>query len=176
MSIPRDVEARLLSGPEREDVDASRFPRLLELSRADLQALVKRLREQRDRAQTIGRQQRREMRGKSDARGARPARDDLGTAGKAQVLAQALKRANAELARWSEPEPSPETHPTQAELSRKAFAMAQAARAARHPSAGRTAGTGMRSVASDRPTARMDPREIGRVSQATKVAQARHDG
>jgi len=180
LSVQRDVEARLLTEQERADVDASRFPAILELSRAELVALVKRLREHRDRAQAIGRQQRREMRGKSDARGASPARDNLGSVQKAQVLAQAVKRANSELARHDEPEPqselAPEPTPTQAELTRKAFEQRQAARAAQHPSAGRTAGTGMRSNPSGGGTVGMDPREIGRVSQATKVAQAKRDG
>jgi hypothetical protein len=60
-------------------------------------------------------------------------------------------------------------------LSLKAFQLKQAARAAIHPSAGRTASTGMRSAPSTRPTVVMDPREIGRVSQATKVAEAKRD-
>ncbi|MGO9816605.1 MAG: hypothetical protein ACLPJJ_07150 [Acidocella sp.] len=96
MSVQRNTEARLSTEDERTDVDASRYPQILELSRQDLAALVKRLREQRDRAQTISRQQQREMRGKAEARGAAPSRDNLGTIQKAQVLAQAIKRANKE--------------------------------------------------------------------------------
>jgi hypothetical protein len=177
--VQRDVEARLLTGQERADVDASHFPAILALSRQELVALIRRLREYRDRAQTIARQQRREMRGKSEARGASPARDNLGTVQKAQVLAQAVKRANSELARHDDPEPglpsAAEPTSTQVELTRKAFEQRQAARAVRHPSAGRTANTGMRSNPSGRGTVGMDPREIGRVSQATKAAQAKRD-
>ena len=44
-----------------------------------------------------------------------------------------------------------------------------------HPSAGRTASRGMRSVPNRGDTVQVDPREVGRVSQAVKVAQARHD-
>jgi hypothetical protein len=208
MSLQRSSEARLLSAAERDDVELTHYPRLLDLSPHELQALIRRLRAQRDRAQTIGRQQRREMRGKSDVRGAAPARDNRGTIGKAQVLAQALKRANKERARLGDHElpaegphdaapvavdaPGPDAaasspaepvvHATQAELSLKALRMRQAARAARHPSAGNTASTGMHDHPSHERTVRMDPREIGRVSQATRVAQAhrdaanRHDG
>lgn len=176
MGTQHDLEARLLTEQERADVDATRYPDILRLSRQDLLSLIKRLREQRDRAQSIGRQQRREIRGKADARGARPVRDNLGTIHKAQALAQALKRANKELTRHEEMETAVEEAPkAQAELSRKAFELRQAARAAQHPNAGRTATTGMRSTPSHRPTAQMDPREIGRVSQAIKAAQAKRD-
>ena len=109
MSVQRDVERRLLAASELEDVAATRYPRILELSRAELQAVLRRLREQRDRAQGISRQQRREMRGKSDARGTSAARDDRGSVGKAQVLAQAVKRANTELVRRDDLEPETAT-------------------------------------------------------------------
>ena len=174
MSVPSHHETRLLSGQEREDVGATHYTHILELPSAELRALVRRLREYRDRAQAIARQQRREIRGKSEPRGASPARDNLGTVGKAQLLAQALRRANKELARHGQPPEAPPP-PTQADLSLKAFQLKQAARAAIHPSAGRTASTGMRSAPSTRPTVVMDPREIGRVSQATKVAEAKRD-
>jgi hypothetical protein len=134
-------------------------------------ALLGRLRDQRDRAQTISRHQRREMRGKADARGASPSRDNSGTTLKAQALAQAVKRVNKEIARHDEP---PEL-PTSAELVRKAFDMRQAARATQHPNVGWTPGRGMKSKPSARPTVHTDPREIGRVSQSIKVAQAKRD-
>jgi hypothetical protein len=40
---------------------------------------------------------------------------------------------------------------------------------------GSTPRTGMHSTSSRRPPAQMDPCEVGRLSQATKVAQAKHD-
>jgi len=167
LSVQRNTEAGLLTEDERADVDASRYPQVLELSRQDLAALVKRLRERRDRAQTINRQQQREMRGRAEARGAAPSCDNLGTLQKAQVLAQAVKRANKELARHD----APVNVTTSQEMVRKAFEMRQAARAEQHPSAGWTSGRGMRSKPSTRPTVKMDPREIGRVSQSTKAAR-----
>jgi hypothetical protein len=174
MSARRDREAALLTEQEKADVDQTRYPEILHLSRPELIALIRRLRDHRDRAQTIGRQQQREMRGKAPPRGGAPSRDNTGTVLKAQVLAQAVKRGNAELARLDEP--PPEAHyPTQAEIARKALEMRQAMRLARHPSAGWTASAGMHSKPSDRPTVQTDPREIGRVSQAIRVAQAKRD-
>jgi hypothetical protein len=175
MSARRDRETALLTEHERADVDQTRYPEILWLSRHDLMALIKRLREHRDRAQAISRRQRREIRGKATPRGPAPARDNLGTVEKAQVLAQAVKRGNAELARLDEP-PLEVHHPTQVEIARKALEMRQSMRLARHPSSGWTAGTGMHAKPSDRPTVQMDPREIGPVSQAIKVAQAKRDG
>lgn len=172
MSISAKEEARLLSAAELELVSTTRYPEILALTPADLKSTVQRLREMRDRAQAIARQQRREMRGKSDPRGARPARENAGTATKEQVLAQALKRANSELRQHEEPEV---IAPSQAELSQKAFAMKQAARATSHPSAGRTASGGMTAKSSNRRTVETDPREVGRVSQAVKSAQASRD-
>jgi hypothetical protein len=171
MSIQRHNEARLLTEQELADVDASRYPALLQLSRPDLIGLLKRLREQRDRAQTISRQQRREMRGKAEAHGARPAADNAGTIQKAQALAQAVKRVNKEIARHDEPAHAP----TSSELVHKAFEMRQAARVTQHPSGGWSSGRGMKSKPSTRPTVQMDPREVGRVSQSIKVAQAKRD-
>jgi hypothetical protein len=172
VSVQSKAEARLLTADEAPLVDDTRYPRILQLTRAELITLAQRLREHRDRAQSIARRQRREIRGKADPRGAQAARDNLGTAAKAQVLGQALKRINRELTRLDEPEAAA---PTQAELSRKAAEMRQASRISAHPSAGRTASGGMRAKSSNAPTVRTDPREIGRVSQAIKVAQAKRD-
>src|SRR5271163_4531665 len=141
MSVQRNSEARLLTEQELADVSASRYPHLLELPRPELVALLKRLREQRDRAQTISRNQRREMRGKAEARGASPARDNFGTIQKAQALAQAVKRVNNEIGRHEEPAHAP----TSVDLVHKAFEMRQAARATQHPSAGWTPNRGMKS-------------------------------
>ena len=44
-----------------------------------------------------------------------------------------------------------------------------------HPDPGRTAGEGMRPKDSQEPTVQTDPREIGRVSQFVRDAQARRD-
>ena len=97
MSNQSDEEARLLSAAEREAVDMTREPAIAALSRSELQALAKRLREARNRARDIASQQRREMRGKAEARGVAPSRDNVGTVGKAEVLDKALQRIDHQL-------------------------------------------------------------------------------
>ena len=89
-------EARLLTASEQEAVNLTLQPAIVGLSRRELQALARRLREARDRARAIASQQRREMRGKSAPRGVSPARNDVGTIAKKQVLADAVKRISAE--------------------------------------------------------------------------------
>jgi hypothetical protein len=150
MKEPTAPEDRLLSVAEREMVEQTKLPAIAEQSKDALQALGKRLREARDRARRIERQQQREMRGKADPKGATPARDNAGTAAKAQVLVDALKRVTAALRRHT-------------------------ASAPEHPPAGPTASQGMQPKQSRRPTVKADPREVGRVSQAVKVAQAKRD-
>jgi hypothetical protein len=44
-----------------------------------------------------------------------------------------------------------------------------------HPSAGRTARRGMRSLPNQAGTVQVDPREVGRVSQFVKSAQAQRN-
>src|SRR5271166_3113410 len=92
-----DPEDRLLSVDER--------------SREELQALSKRLRQARDRARRIGWQQKREIRGKADPKGAVPVRDNVGTEAKARVLVEALVRVAAALRKLN--------GPTQAQLMLK---------------------------------------------------------
>jgi hypothetical protein len=167
MNEHTNPDDRLLSVAERELVQQTRPPGISGRSKQELHALARRLRQARDRAQRIGWQQKREIRGKADPKGATPARDNLGTEAKAKVLADALTRVGAALRKLDTP--------TQAEVMRKAVALKAAAAAPRHPSAGRTASGGMQPKTSRRPTVKADPREIGRVSQAVKVAQAKRD-
>ena len=97
MSEQSEQEARLLSAAEREAVDQTREPAITTLSRTQLQALAKRLRDARDRARTIASQQKREMRGKGEPRGTTPATDNRGTLGKVEVIDQALQRIGHQL-------------------------------------------------------------------------------
>lgn len=96
MSRTRRDEARLLSRDEHELVDQTHHPSMQSLSDSDLSDLVKRLRERRDRARDVSRQQRREVRGKAAPSGTRPASDNSGTREKGALLAAALKRASKE--------------------------------------------------------------------------------
>ena len=167
MNQPSSPEDRLLSVAEREMVAQTRPPSITGRSKDELQALGKRLREARDRARRIARQQSREIRGKGEPRGATPARENIGTEAKAELLVDALKRVTLALRKL--------TAPTQSELTRKALERKRAASTTQHPQPGRTAKQGMTAKVSSRPTVKTDPREVGRVSQAMKVAQRKRD-
>ena len=103
MTESADLGDRLLNVAEREMVTQTRSPTVETLTKPELQELGKRLREARDRSRRIARQQQREMRGKSEPRGATPARDNLGSEGKTEVLVNALKRVTAALRKLARP-------------------------------------------------------------------------
>lgn len=157
-AIPADA-ARLLTTSEQEAVNLTLHPAIVGLSRQDLQALARRLREARDRARAIASQQRREMRGKSEPRGATAARDDVGTIAKEQVLADAVKRITEQLRHTPA---KPVGGPPVNGRSRKAAAV-------------RPTSPGPAAKPSKLPTVHADPREVGRVSKAVMSAQARRD-
>ena len=96
MTETAKLEARLLTAAEIELVGSTRAPEIERLSDDELKAAARRLREAHDRAKSIAARQRREIRGKAAPRGAKPAKDNLGTIGKAQVLRAALDRVDAE--------------------------------------------------------------------------------
>jgi len=111
------------------------------------------------------------MRGKAQAQGAKPAADNLGSKEKAAALASALKRLNAEHARRAASSAREETRSGM----KKALAMKRAAPKTTRPGS-RTAGKGMKKNTSDKAAQITDPREVGRVSQQIKKAQAKRDG
>ena len=173
MSDLAQLEARLLSATELEVVNATRPPALEQASDEQLRVLAQRLRRARDRAEDIAAQQKREMRGKAHPRGTTPARDNTGTLAKAQVLGEATERVEQELSRR---EDLTTAATTQADLSRHALELKLSHPAPPHPGSGRSASEGMN------PKERQIPprigaskREVGRVSQEGKVAQARKD-
>jgi hypothetical protein len=99
MTEAAKLEARLLTAAELALVGITRPPEIERQSVDELKAAARRLREAHDRAKGIGTRQAREMRGKAEPRGAKPAKDNLGTVAKAQVLRDALDRVEAELKR-----------------------------------------------------------------------------
>jgi hypothetical protein len=92
-------EARLFTAAELALVAVTRPPEIERQSLDELRAAARRLREAHDRAKGIGTRQAREMRGKAEPHGAKPATDNLGTVAKAQALRDALDRVEAELRR-----------------------------------------------------------------------------
>ena len=99
MNDASKAEARLLTAAESELVAATRPPVIERQSVDELKGVARRLREAHDRAKAIGMRQAREMRGKAEPRGAKLAKDNLGTVAKAQALRDALDRVEAELSR-----------------------------------------------------------------------------
>jgi len=166
MNEHSDPEDRLLSEVEHDMVAQTKPPVLDQLTKPALQALVRRLRSARDRARRIGRQQGLEIRGKGDPKGALPARDKAGTEAKAQILVEAVNRVTAALRNMNTPSGA---KPKRKTATKPMLPKPQ------HPVPGKTPSEGMRSKASRRPTVKLDPREIGRVSRAGKVAQAKRD-
>lgn len=104
MSIPVSTEKRMLAEAEFEVVQRTHYPDVCQLSRNELTEAVRRIRAYRDKARDVSRQQRREMRGKAEPRGARPAADNTGTSMKTQILSGALKRVRREIQRRDESE------------------------------------------------------------------------
>jgi hypothetical protein len=99
MAITKKQELRALSADERELIDLSGARVVKALTDAQLSSLVKRTRIKRDRARTLAERQRRELRGKSRARGATPVKADDGSQLKLAILTAALARLDAETAR-----------------------------------------------------------------------------
>lgn len=99
MAITKKQELRALSANERELIDMSGARVVKALTDTQLSGLVKRTRTKRDRARTVAERQRREMRGKSRARGAAPVKADDGSQLKLAILTAALARLDAETAR-----------------------------------------------------------------------------
>lgn len=96
MALTRKDEARALDRDEQGLVEKSHHPALKALDDAALLELSNLMRQRRDRAQTLARQQRRELRGKAVAKGATPTTGDAGARLKHEVLAKAVRRLNAE--------------------------------------------------------------------------------
>jgi hypothetical protein len=73
LTISSRQEARLLTADEAELVGQSHHPRIQGVADRDLDDLIHRLRERRDRARSIAHRQRREIRGRGAPPGGRPA-------------------------------------------------------------------------------------------------------
>jgi hypothetical protein len=163
-------ERQVLSAEEIALVEASHHPRLGDLPDKELHELRKHIRDRRDRARDIAARQRREMRGKADPRGARPAADNTGTREKRDVLAAAMQRINREAARRESK--------AARDAMKDSIARALAMRRARDAKAARpgtqTANEGMRVKGSARAFER-NRAKLGAVSQHNKNMQAKRD-
>ena len=171
MSIPCKFERSILSHDEHELILRSHHPEIYDARLDDLKALRQRLRDMRDRERTLARENRRAARGKGAPRG----RSFPGTAEhplqRKQVFAAALKRVNKEIGRMRKLD----ARTAHVEAARRALDLRRAAQFSSHPPAGDVPHDGMRASPNERPRTRVSPARIGRVSQATKNAQAARD-
>jgi hypothetical protein len=171
MSASYKFERSLLSHEEHEVVRPTHHPAIYEHDLDGLKALRVRLRQLRDKERTLVRQKQRERRGKADARGGSfPGTVDQPLHRK-QVFAAALKRVNKELHRIE----VLAARTAHVEAARRALALHRAAQFATYPPAGDTAREGMQPLPSRRRRTSVAREKIGRVSQATKIAQAVRD-
>jgi len=171
MGFTRKEEERALDVDERQVVSQTRHPAIQGLPDEALDKLVRRLRDMRDRAKSQANQQRREMRGKSDPKGAAPKRSDAGTRLKASVLSLSLKRLNAEIQRRA----SMSRNHSLAENARHALELKLRAKKNNIPFNTRHANQGMRDIPDKKVTSLVRPAERGRLKKAAAVFQARRD-
>lgn len=171
MSVPCKFEMSLLKHDEQATVLASHHPAIYDATLDELKALRQRLRDVRDKERAMARAKRREQRGKDAPRGA----TFPGTAERPfqrkQVFVASLKRVNKEIVRRERLA----ARTAHVEAAYRALAIRRAAQFPPRPEAGYTAHEGMRSLPSQRRRTIVPGAKIGRVSQATRVAQAAHD-
>jgi hypothetical protein len=171
MAHPRKTEQRVLSADELGFVDQTRQPAIGMLSDADLHALVRHLRERRERALTIANNQRRAMRGKGGRGAAAYDKADAGNRQKASVLNDALTRARREVKRR-------EAETSRSELvanAHRALELKRDSKRATRPATLPRANDGMRAKARTRVDAIGAAGEAGRVTKFVAVAQAKKD-
>ena len=171
MSMPCKFERSLLSHEEYETVRLTHHPAIYDVETAELEAMRSRLRTMRDKERTLGRQKRREVRGKAKARGTSFPGTAEHASERKQVFAAALKRVNTELRRLH----NLTARTAHVEAARKALALHRAANFAPRPASGATANEGAVPTASSRRRKIVTGAKIGRVSQATRIAQAVRD-
>jgi hypothetical protein len=168
-----ESEDRALNAAEVAMVSDTRSPAIKQKTREELKALAHRLRQAHSRAHDISSRQQREMRGKAEPHGARRAQENAGNVVKAQLLMEAIRRIDEELSHRDEVETG---RPSPSEFARRALELKMRAESGNHPDAGRTASQGIREKKrTEEFTGGTSKREMGRVSQATKVSQARKD-
>lgn len=171
MGTSSKAEARALTNEELALINQTRHPSLQDLSDRELANLVAQLRERRDRAQTLAHQQRRELRRKSEPKGATPAAGDRGNRLKAQILAAAVTRANDETKRRQRMAAQIALRAS----ARKALGLKMESQKTEGDYNTRHAHNGMRAIANRTRENLIRPMERGRQRKAGAIAQARRD-
>ncbi|MET0437386.1 MAG: hypothetical protein ABW043_07825 [Devosia sp.] len=171
MSISSRSEQALLSHDENEVVKTTHHPAIMDMTPDDLRANRPRLRQMYEKERTLAWQKRREVRGKAEPRGGSFPGTAERSLSRKQVFAGALQRLNKEISRLDRLAARSAT----AAGAHRALALRKAGEAAQHPAPGKSARSGMKAKVSARGGTKVNPAKVGRVSQATKNAQAARD-
>ena len=171
MAHSRATERSVLSGDQLELVDKTHHPAIYDVDAKALRNLQKQIRAEKGKVRTLVRQRQRELRGKSDARGGSFPGNTEQPLKRKQALSAALKRVNRELVRQR----ALEARSSNVDAARRALAARRSANFVNPASADRTSGKGMQPIPSTRRRSIIPGSQVGSVSQATKVAQARKD-
>lgn len=167
MSTRIKDEARVLDNAEREMVEQTRHPHIQSIDDAALRDLLARLRDRRDRAQSLA------ARARRDARrgGGGFDHSNSGMRQKSGLLSEAVRRINKEVTRRK----SAGRRQELIDNARHALSLKESASGPSRPSAGRTKRKGMNPVENEKARQIGSPMEAGRVSQFVKNAQARKE-
>lgn len=156
---------------EFDVLSRTHFPALLHLENDELSAAQSRIRTLRAKERTMVQDMRRHIRGKGEPRGGSFPGDVEKPTQRKQIFATALKRINSELARRE----AIEAREAFKASAKRAFTLKSRSGEREFPDAGRAGNAGMTPLENRRSRTRIHPSKIGRVSQATKVAQATKD-
>lgn len=169
MASTRREERSLLTHDELALVAPTHHPDITTQDAEALRSMATRLRAEHGKLRDLIRSGRRARAGKGEPRGATNALHAR-MAEKKQVFAAALKRVNSRFAELTEDRRREEHRAAlRAALARKKAMRAQ------HPQPGHTARKGMRLKGGNARGPKVNPGQIGSVSQQNKAAQARRD-
>lgn len=171
MAMSRKDERSLLNHEEITLVDSTHHPEIAALSRDELEAARKRLRDIRNRERDLSHHKTRIARGKADPRGGSfPGTAELPRRRK-QVFAHALRRVNSEMERVK----GRESRARMVESQHRALAMKRGGSSHR-PANTATASSGPASIENAKRATKVSGAKVGKVSQHTKNRQAQKDG
>lgn len=171
MSLSSKAERSLLGHDDWEVVKQTHHPAIHDLSRAELDDLLHRLRVLRSRERTLLRQTARGARGKARPRGGSFPGNVEHPARRKQVFASAVRRVNSEFSRLKQLE----AKDALIAAAHRAWSLRSSAGSFERPANEATANEGIRSKPNRRRRSHIPGSQIGSVSQANKTAQARRD-
>jgi hypothetical protein len=165
------AERSLVTHEEFEILSQTHHPAILDLDENAISAAQQRIRDLRGKERTLVREMRRGIRGKAAPRGTSFPGNVEKPSRRKQIFSGALKRLNKETTRRH----ALAAREALADSSRRALAFKSAEGSPHHPSPGSSSHAGMNPVESGRQRTKVSRAKVGRVSQATKAAQAAKD-